>query len=132
MEYDGSSISFVAFLESFSAGVEKAGCRDAQKQYWLQQSLRGQALEYFTTQLSKEDKQSFGSAVQALQSHFREKKAPPTYWTQLRNRKMQPNESATEFQAALKKLAVQAYPETDNKTRDSIVLQHFLNDLQDH
>ena len=109
-----------------------AGWWDVQKLYWLQHSLRGQALEYFTTQLSKEDKQSFGSAVQALQSHFEEKKDPATYRTQLRNRQMQPKESATEFQAALKKVAVQAYLETNNNTRDSTVLQHFLNDVQDH
>ena len=132
MEYDGSSVSFVAFLESFNAGAEMAGWQDAQKLYRLRQSLRGEALEYFTTQLSEEDKPSFDAAVQVLQSRFEEKKAPATYRAQLRNRQMQPKESATEFLAALKKLAVRAYPETNNKTRDSIVLQHFLNGLQDH
>ena len=131
MEYDGSSVSFEGFMGSFMAAARMAGWSDDVKLYRLQASLRGEALEYFTQQVTDAEGQSFNLAVEALRSRFQEKKATATYLAQLKARQLQPKEDVSHYIAELKKLVVRAYPSADHEVRDTIVLQQFLQGLQD-
>jgi hypothetical protein len=131
MEYDGSGVSFEAFLESFNAGARMAGWDDAYKLYRLGAGLRGEALEYYSHQMSEAEKQTFETAVEALGHRFKEKKALSTYRAQLKNRRLHPKESTTQFVADLKKLVVRAYPGVTGEGRASLVLSHFLEGLPD-
>jgi hypothetical protein len=110
MEYDGSNVSFEAFKESFNAAVSLTGCPEAVKVQRLHGILRGEALEFYTHQMTDAEKFCFDSAMKALGHRFKEKKALATYRAQLKARKLQPKESTTKFVADLKKLVIRAYP----------------------
>ena len=131
MEYDGSSVSFEGFMSSFNAAARMAGWTDDVKLFRLQASLRGEALDYFSHQLDEGEGMDFTTAVQALRARFEEKKATATYLAQLQARQLQPKETVSQYIAALKKLVVRAYPTAGSDVRDTIVLQQFLQGLQD-
>ena len=131
MEFDGTSISFEAFMNSFHATAQMAGWTEDLKLYRLKSSLRGEAMEYFSQQLGTGEGASFDAVVQVLRSRFEEKKAAATYLAQLNARQLQPKESITQYVADLKKLASRAYPTAGSDVRDAIVLQRFLAGLQD-
>ena len=125
-------MSYEAFVGSFEGAANLGGWNSSQRLFRLCQSLRGEALEYYASQISAEDKLDYQSVLDALGARFREKTVPTTYRAQLKARTMRAKESATDYSAALRRLATKAWPEADAKTRDSIVLEQFLAGLPDH
>ena len=106
-------------------GAKRKSC------FQLTNSLCDEATKYTFGFLPNESFQSFDVLVAALELHFKDRSPVTSYLAQLEVRKLQPREKVSEFLADIRRLVLRNYSTADDRTRETIGVQHFLKGLPD-
>ena len=101
----------------------------AQKLKWLKVRLTGRAQTAFQ-QLSEEARADFNEAKKALTERFEPKSCKSRYQTEFQTRRKKKTEAWADFAKDLKQLADHAFPNLEDKARERLALNVYLQNVE--
>ena len=119
---------------SFKSGKEKKTVNGAQTEiderlHYFALRLQKSAVDFYRT-LSEETRKSYDETVKIFRQHYNEK--PVVFRGRLARRFQQPGEKLTDFLGDLQTLALKAYPQESNETREHLILRGFLEGIENN
>jgi len=111
-------------------GIDGTGVQDNRFQLaYLENNLSGAALATFKELRKKPNMQDFASVAAGMKTAFQEGRDSDVYQQIIHDRKQKRTESVIEYFNALKTLSLAAYPDLDEKARESIIKITFSRGL---
>ena len=113
----------------FESVADVNGWDAAQKLKWLKVRLTGRAQIAFQ-RLSEETRADFKEAKKALTERFEPKSRKSRYQAEFQTRRKKKTEAWADFAEDLKQLADHAFPDLEDKARERLALNVYLQNLE--
>ena len=114
----------------FKNVAEVNNWEDGDKLKWLKVRLTGRAQTAFQ-RLPEAVRASFKEATAALRQRFEPPSKKPLYQAELQQRRKKKTESWADFADDLRAISEKAYPELEDKAKETLALNAYLSQLSD-
>ena len=127
--YDGKLV-WNEYFQHFESCREVNEWSDEQAAKYLVASLQGSALRLLGDRTPEGHKHTYSELVKLLAQRFGPGRQAENYLVMLRHRRQKPKETLQELGQAIRELAVKAYPEIQEKARERLAKNHFLEAVE--